>query len=236
MIRFVIGDIHGRLDLLEKLLDCIYGAMGEQEVFKDYGLVFLGDYVDRGPDTCGVLRRIQQLHMNGAVCLQGNHEQMLYNGFRQDGSAGIWDGGIFDSYGGRLTTEFLDHLKFIESLPTHFETDLHYYCHAGIRPDVPLNEQVDGDLQWIRHEFLHHKDAHPKYVFHGHTSTPHYTKADKDGKYGPDIQPNRCNLDTGAVFGGGLTAAMVHPDHPIPTHFIQVWDDSYRSCKITLKF
>jgi serine/threonine protein phosphatase 1 len=86
MIRFVIGDIHGRLDLLEKLLDCIYGAMGEQEVFKDYGLVFLGDYVDRGPDTCGVLRRIQQLHMNGAVCLQGNHEQMLYNGFRQDGT------------------------------------------------------------------------------------------------------------------------------------------------------
>ncbi len=111
-------------------------------------------------------------------------------------------------------TEFpQDHLTWIRNLPTHYDDGQRFFVHAGIRPGIPLDRQTRDDMLWIREPFLSSTDDHGLLVVHGHTPQ-------RDGK--PEVHPNRVNLDTGAVFGRKLTAAMFNDDNRMPLEFLQV--------------
>lgn len=213
---YAIGDIHGRLDLLEQLLgliaaDCL--ARGPM----DTRLIFLGDLVDRGPDSRGVVERVMALvRQEGALCLKGNHEELFLHAaygderviptFRRAGGAQT-----LASYGlaQGMFTEMADadvarwmlanipraHVDFLDDLPDSEVIGDYLFVHAGIRPGVPIAAQSAADLRWIRREFLDHERAHPKMVVHGHSITPEV-----------DERSNRIGIDTGAYFSGRLTA------------------------------
>lgn len=215
-VVYVIGDIHGRLDCLETLLAQIDAdpERGDRPVT----LVFLGDLIDRGPDSRGVVERVMTLCAASADvhCLCGNHEELLLeaaNGVRQAL-------GIFNRAGGRETLlsygvdkeryerEDLNgvqrlivdhvpdaHLDFLRSLPDSIVIGDYVMVHAGIRPGVNLDEQKSADLRWIRAPFLEHTGRHERFVIHGHTVTDE-----------PDIRGNRIGVDTGAYRTGRLTA------------------------------
>jgi len=200
----------------------------ENEGGTDARVVFLGDYIDRGPDSRGVI----ELLMNGLatgknwVCLKGNHDQM-FSLFMEDCHAQLtvhyhWLddrlGGkeTLASYGVRvdnndqkqdvymssLATVPAEHIEFLDSLPhSHQENNL-LFVHAGIRPGVPIDKQDPHDLLWIRDEFLDDKRQHPFTVVHGHTPV------EKARHYG-----NRVNLDTGSGYGRHLTAALFEGAH-----------------------
>ncbi len=106
----------------------------------------------------------------------------------------------------------------MSTLPTSFEDELRIFVHAGIDPFQPLADQTDHTKLWIRHRFLHFTGALPKYVIHGHTPTALEGVSDRV----PVIAENRCNLDTGAVFGGWLTAAFFNDEQAKPFHIIGV--------------
>lgn len=191
-----IGDVHGRLSKLGDLLRQIDPQPRDR-------LVFLGDYVDRGPDSYEVVERLVALRreLPGSVLLRGNHEAILLSLFREPVS------GLRESWlerdGGRLTIasyqaagQFLAvHRAFFESLTLTFETDRFFFCHAGVRPGIALDRQREEDLLAIREPFLSSKADFGKIVVHGHTVVDH-----------PQILPNRINIDTGAGDGGPLTA------------------------------
>jgi serine/threonine protein phosphatase 1 len=104
------------------------------------------------------------------------------------------------------------HAKWLNTLPLSFEDEYRFYCHAGIRPGVPLDRQEPHDLLWIRREFLDFKHRHPKLIVHGHSPT----------MSGPDLRINRLNLDTGACMGGKLTAAVFNDTQAVPLGFLSV--------------
>lgn len=191
-----IGDVHGRLSKLEDLLRQIDPQPRDR-------LVFLGDYVDRGPDSYEVVERLVALRreLPGSVLLRGNHEAILLSLFREpvSGQRESW----LERDGGRLTIasyqaagQFLAvHRDFFESLPLTFETDRFFFCHAGVRPGIALDRQREEDLLAIREPFLSSKADFGKVVVHGHTVVEQ-----------PQILPNRIGIDTGAGDGGPLTA------------------------------
>ncbi len=223
---FAVGDIHGRNDLLEDLLDQIrdYAAAnpGRQNV-----LVFLGDYIDRGPDSKAVVDRLISLGRNGmagwqTVFLRGNHEQSLLN-FLEDpmvyqqwrdfgGPATLLSYGVrpprFDDEDAFFAArdELLarcpaSHIEFYNSLVyMHEECDF-VFVHAGIRPGVALNRQTERDMLWIRDEFLMSDMLSDKIVVHGHTPAEM-----------PVQKPNRLGLDTCAHATGRLTAVILEED------------------------
>ena len=197
-----VGDIHGCLHPLNDLLDWVRPAAGDV-------LITLGDYVDRGPDSRGVLDRLIALKKSGMklVCLRGNHEVMMLDartGGTDDKKMWLSVGGIqtLGSYGaapGRSGT-FDDipaaHWEFLEyNLLDYFETATHIFVHAGLYPDVPLDEQPDNMLYW---EFLPEAIRHTsgKTVVCGHTSQ-------KSGV--PRVIPGAVCVDTYAHGGGWLT-------------------------------
>jgi serine/threonine protein phosphatase 1 len=202
-LTYAIGDIHGRLDLLMDLLSqIITHANG-----RSCKLVFLGDYIDRGPDSAGVLalvRRFQQHWPESVICLKGNHEAMLLEVVTEPAVTSWWLGNGGDntlvsfgvSHPGDLPA---DVLSWIAGLPTLYEDEHRYFVHAGLHPDLSLSEQDDQTKLWIRDEFLLVDYDFGKHVVHGHT--PSQTG-------GPELRPYRTNLDTGAVFGGPLTAGV----------------------------
>ena len=202
-LTYAIGDIHGRLDLLMDLLSqIITHANG-----RSCKLVFLGDYIDRGPDSAGVLalvRRFQQHWPESVICLKGNHEAMLLEVVTEPAVTSWWLGNGGDntlvsfgvSHPGDLPA---DVLSWIAGLPTLYEDEHRYFVHAGLHPDLRLSEQDDQTKLWIRDEFLLVDYDFGKHVVHGHT--PSQTG-------GPELRPYRTNLDTGAVFGGPLTAGV----------------------------
>jgi serine/threonine protein phosphatase 1 len=202
-LTYAIGDIHGRLDLLMDLLSqIITHANG-----RSCKLVFLGDYIDRGPDSAGVLalvRRFQQHWPESVICLKGNHEAMLLEVVTEPAVTSWWLGNGGDttlaSFGvphpGDLPA---DVLSWIAGLPTLYEDEHRYFVHAGLHPDLSLSEQDDQTKLWIRDEFLLVDYDFGKHVVHGHTPS-------ETG--GPELRPYRTNLDTGAVFGGPLTAGV----------------------------
>jgi serine/threonine protein phosphatase 1 len=104
------------------------------------------------------------------------------------------------------------HAKWLGTLPLSFEDEYRFFCHAGVRPGVPLDRQEPYDLLWIRHEVLKFRHRHPKLIVHGHSAT----------LSGPDLRTNRLNLDTGACMGGKLTAAVFNDAQQAPLGFLSV--------------
>jgi serine/threonine protein phosphatase 1 len=218
---YVIGDIHGRLDLLNRLIDEI------NHDAKDPGAncltVTLGDYIDRGPDSRGVLDRLLSNPFPGDyVALKGNHEALL-EAFLEDSAVGAqWRqlGGLetLHSFGVPVAAMMVGknydqaaeqlrvalspaHTKFLASLKTSLTVGRYFLCHAGIRPGVSLDRQGPQDLLWIRGEFLDSTMDFGKIVVHGHTPTEE-----------PEVLPNRINIDTGAFATGRLTCVVLEGD------------------------
>lgn len=193
-----IGDIHGCRKQFKKLLKAI--MLAEPKLDQ---IVLLGDYVDRGPDSKGVIdMMINWDHDIELVCLRGNHEDMMIRSVLHNSA--IWatwvrNGGkqTIESIGG----ENLDHYArwLDENCKTSHNQDGLFFAHAGANPNYSLDEQDDEDLMWIRNEFLSSNHNFGQIVVHGHTP-----------KDKPEIRHNRINLDTGCCYGGKLSAGIFH--------------------------
>jgi serine/threonine protein phosphatase 1 len=216
-VTFAIGDVHGCFDKLESLI----AACDLLSEGKDARLVFIGDYVDRGPDTRRVIDFLIQSQLREAdrfICLRGNHEAMLIDAANKDRSdrdfMNWWENGgeqTLESYGVNDPSELpADHLAWMKMLPLTFSDRRRLYVHAGVRPGVSIADQSEKDLLWIREPFLSCDDDHGALVVHGHTPT-------KSGL--PDLRSNRLNIDTGACFGGQLTAALFTATRRTPSLF-----------------
>ena len=217
---YVVGDVHGRLDLLDALLDKIHADM-EQRAPRETILVFVGDLIDRGPSSAGVIERLRNYQRPGVrpVFLLGNHEEVLLRIL--DGEASLipnWlrFGGAqcLASYGGdpRLLAGLSDdqavaavreavrpeHAQFIREFVDTFRFGDYLVVHAGIRPGIALDEQHQADLRWIREPFLLDDSDHGFVVVHGHTI---HRKVQEKG--------NRIGIDTGAFAHGVLTALAI---------------------------
>ena len=218
MLTIVIGDTHGMAAKLENLLGqidrwCAANARAELRQ-----LIFLGDYIDRGPESRQVLQIVQRLQAKGAICLRGNHEELMLRATEseRDRTNFLANGG-----GATITSlctpaAFRRAQEWMRALPTSHEDELRYYVHAGICPGVPLDQQTTYTKIWIRDSFLRHKGPFPKYIVHGHTPTiyldPQQTM--------PDVRDNRCNVDTGAGMNWPLSAAIFNDRQTKPIHTI----------------
>lgn len=220
---YAFGDIHGRLDLLDQLLANISDDIAERPVNKVV-LVFLGDLIDRGPDSAGVIERLRMLAASSVktAFLLGNHEEMFLRAF--DGEPGVvhdWlrFGGdaCVESYGlspfaleaveETRVAELLagavpaEHVAFLRSFGDSISFGDYLFVHAGIRPGIAIEEQDPHDLRWIRRPFLSDIQDHGCMVVHGHTITD-----------GVEERSNRIGIDTGAYQTGVLTALAVEDD------------------------
>jgi serine/threonine protein phosphatase 1 len=216
---YIIGDIHGRLDLLNqmvKLIDHDLATFAGSECVT----VTIGDYIDRGLNSRGVLDRLAHNPFpTSYVALKGNHEAMLqyflkdasvcehwrhYGGMETLYSYGVpitevMAGRGFDAAARALNAAMPDeHLEFLASLWASISIDAWFLCHAGIRPGVPLNQQQLEDLLWIRDEFLSSDKDFSKMIIHGHSPNQW-----------PEVRPNRVNIDTGAFATGRLTCLVI---------------------------
>jgi diadenosine tetraphosphatase ApaH/serine/threonine PP2A family protein phosphatase len=215
---YAIGDIHGRLDLLERAIAAVRGDV-ERHGPADF-TVTVGDYIDRGPQSRGVLDRLAENPFpTSYVALKGNHEGLL-EAFMADPELGpFWaEQGGFEtlrSYGVAISplarnADFVDaarqlraalpaaHVDFLRSLQTSFTCGPYFFCHAGVRPGLPLDRQSEDDLLWIRDEFLLSRADFGKIVVHGHTPVVE-----------PEVLPNRIGIDTGAFASGRLTCVAL---------------------------
>jgi len=226
---YAIGDIHGQFALLQQAHARI-AADRAQVGDTDAPVVHVGDLVDRGPGSAGVidwLMRGQQAGENWVV-LKGNHDRM-FSTFLDDPEArdpglrshhsylhpAIGGGATLISYGvanaadrpvGPVHAEAIAkvpaaHRAFMAGLPTFYQRGSALFVHAGIRPGVPLEDQSETDLVWIRAPFHDHSEAHPWLVVHGHTAIE-----------APCHYGNRVNIDTRAAYGGPLTAVVVEEE------------------------
>ncbi len=221
---YAIGDIHGRADLLDQVLPRIVAHAGRYADFRKV-LVTLGDYVDRGPDSKGVIDRLLTPPPGfESVCLMGNHEDLMLRFLSQPADGGVWfqNGGeaTMASYG--LETGGWDvdrakdlrdmlaaalppaHLAFLRGLQMQHTEGDYVFVHAGVKPGVPLRRQDPEDLMWIREEFLRSTRDHGKVVVHGHSV------AFKPEEFPSSDRPSRIGIDTGAYATNQLTCiAMV---------------------------
>ncbi len=199
---FVIGDIHGCSDELDRLLEVLSPGSADT-------VCFLGDYIDRGPSPRRVIERLIRLQAEGPACifLRGNHEDMFLAYLGLDGAYGqafLWNGGgatlasyLIDEHAGVATGRLLppSHLEFLVGLRTYARLG-HFFCvHAGVRPSRPLSEQREEDMLWIREEFIDREHPFDCTVLYGHT--PHR-----------DVRlhlPYKIGLDTGVVYGNRLS-------------------------------
>jgi len=199
---FAIGDIHGCMDKLGTLIDQL------DIEFEHDTVVFIGDYIDRGPRSFEVVEYLinfKKRHQN-IVFLKGNHEDMLEKYLSGvDRFTYLANGGqqTLDSYleQDRIPKTFPipdSHLDFFKSLVLFFETDRYIFVHAGLKNKIPLNLQKSHDLLWIRGEFIHSDYDFGKQVVFGHTPFPE-----------PLVLPNKIGIDTGAVYGNKLTCVKL---------------------------
>ncbi|WP_298672844.1 metallophosphoesterase family protein [uncultured Sphingomonas sp.] len=216
---YAIGDIHGRLDCLNELLDAI--ERDSTDFAGEARLIFLGDLIDRGPESRGVVDRAIALAASSRRCdfIKGNHEELLLHAAKGDRSALS----VFHRAGGRETmlsygadpdeydacdfaqlAELIarlvpaEHLAFLDSFSRGVALGDYRFVHAGMRPGVPFEEQKDSDLRWIRREFLSHDGSFDGMVVHGHTISE-----------APEFRHNRIGIDTGAFASGRLTALVL---------------------------
>ncbi len=217
---YAIGDIHGRLDLLEKLSGLIRDDLAANKPRSSLA-IFLGDYIDRGPASRGV---IDALLSETAICddkifLRGNHEAVLLDVLRDASVIEHWArfGGLetLKSYGvglnlpicpsdyESLRVQFVErcpsaHLDFLHRTKLFHQLTDYYFVHAGVRPGVELALQKEEDLLWIRRPFLTSPKPASKVVVHGHTPVA-----------SPELLPHRINVDTGAFMTGKLTCVVL---------------------------
>ena len=213
---YAIGDIHGSLRKLRTLMArCQQHARGRNATF-----VFLGDYIDRGAESAGVVSYLIELQSrlrDRAIALKGNHEgfalgvidagTQVEHWLSQGGEATLRSYGVADP--GALPRE---HVDWFRSLPLSYDDGRRFFVHAGVNPDRPLDAQDENDMLWIREPFLSDQRDYGRLIVHGHTPL-------ESGA--PDLRSNRLNLDTGAVFGGPLTAAVFAAAQTGPIGFLQ---------------
>jgi len=215
---YAIGDIHGRLDLLRQLVDRVAADDLKRGPVDRTDIILLGDYIDRGPESAGVIDFVMRLRdwWPDSTCLQGNHEEVFLMAARGDESAlrfltRIGGRETLLSYGaseaeldamtlGQLRDWLMAnipeaYLAFIESMPEKIVIGDYAFVHAGVRPRVPMAEQEARDLRWIRDEFLTSSEPHDHFIVHGHSITATVEE-----------RPNRIGIDTGAYASGILTA------------------------------
>jgi serine/threonine protein phosphatase 1 len=230
---YAIGDIHGRADLLEALLlqidvDCaLYPSIRPI-------VVFLGDYIDRGPGSREVLDILSGCgRTRETVFLRGNHETFVDRFLSEPAILDEWRlcGGLetLMSYGlkpsinpdaaeqARLAVELAKampprHVEFLDTLELSFSCGDFLFVHAGIRPGVAIRKQREEDLLWIRDEFLFCEQPFEKFIVHGHTPVP-----------APDIRSNRVNIDTGAFATGRLTCIAIEGASIVPLIDVRDW-------------
>lgn len=220
MLTIVIGDTHGMAAKLENLLgqiDMWCAANARAELRQ---LIFLGDYIDRGADSRRVLQIVQRLQAEGAICLRGNHEELMLRATEseRDLTNFLANGGDATISSLRTPAAFWRAQEWMRALSTSHEDELRYYVHAGIRPGVPLDRQTAEIKLWIRGSFLRHRGPFPKYIVHGHTPAIYIDP--KETKL--DVRDNRCNVDTGAGMNGPLSAAIFNDRQTNPIHTISV--------------
>lgn len=203
----IISDIHGELDIFNKLLQ-----KAKYDADKDQ-LILLGDYVDRGPNSRGVLNRVIELKKQGAIVLRGNHDDMMVAAVNDEpGARERWERGgaisTLQSYDTSIksmdipTTDiFLEHIAFIKELDYYHETGEYIFVHAGVQPDTPIQKTDPYTLVWIREEF-YHAYAGDKIVVFGHTPT---SLLQGKGNHGVYFGSNNIiGIDGAAAYGGKL--------------------------------
>jgi len=212
---YAIGDIHGRLDLFEELIRHIEADDAARRPVRTT-VILLGDLVDRGPDSAGVIARAREWGTQRRVTyIMGNHEEMFIaslnkvdalRGFLKFGgretilSYGIDAQTLADADYETLQQLMRDHvpdadIAFLDGFDKLVRIGDYVFVHAGIRPEAPLELQLSHDCRWIREPFLSHAGEFPGFVIHGHTVTDD-----------PDVRHNRTGIDTGAFMSGKLTA------------------------------
>ena len=193
---YAVGDIHGRADLLAPVLLQIEIDIALHPVRRPL-VVFLGDYIDRGPDSKEVLDLlIAAGHAAETVFLKGNLETLVSYGLQPPIHPSLDDRiALARTLAGALPPS---HRRFLEDLKTTFVCGDFLFVHAGLRPLVPIEQQAEEDLLWIRDDFLHWDKAFDKVVVHGHTPVLE-----------PDIRFNRINIDTGAFATGRLSCLTI---------------------------
>lgn len=214
---YAIGDVHGRLDLLDPLLESIQ-ADDRRRGPAQSRIIFLGDLIDRGPSSAQVVERAMEVAAGPWNCqfLLGNHEEVFLTALSGDLKALAF----FIRIGGRETilsygiseSEYRDssypelhallcervpapHIAFLEQFEDMIVVGDFAFVHAGVRPGQALADQRASDLRWIRREFLDHNDGFEKIIVHGHTVTEEV-----------EVRSHRIGLDTGAYSSGKLTA------------------------------
>lgn len=209
MACFVVGDIHGCVEELACLLAHL--ALGERD-----RIIFLGDYIDRGPDSREVISQLLELEKDGkqeTIFLKGNHEDMLLDYLGLGGGHGdmfLYNGGqaTLSSYGvsnaaaapEEIAAQFpSSHLRFLMGLKTFYTVSSFCCVHAGVRPFKPLNEQDESDMLWIRSEFILNPHRLPYTVLFGHTPQSEVLF---------DL-PYKVGLDTGLVYGNKLSCLEI---------------------------
>lgn len=224
MRTFAVGDIHGHASKLRKLLPQLHAQAQSGDA-----LVFIGDYIDRGPDTRGVIDLVLEQTLGGwdgpVTCLRGNHEVLMLDSLtkrpRYGFDAWMQNGGLeaIGSYtGGRVTRNWLDavpagHIEFLHNLKDWHEDEHGFYVHAGFMPGMLPAECGEEVWQWIRGEFIESDYAWEKVVVFGHT--PQYSEHAKpiidprDLPWAPLNRPEKIGIDTGAAYGGPLTAVIL---------------------------
>lgn len=224
-VVWAIGDVHGRLDLLEALIDGVLADAASQGR-KETEVVFLGDYIDRGPESRGVLQYLIGLRDRGGLhwrFLKGNHEEAMLRFLADPAFGQDWctygGGATLRSYGlkepqirhraeaWKAISQDLDHKltaaekSFLEGLELSVSSGDYFFAHAGARPGEPLDRQTERDLMWIRNSFLDSDHVFAKVVVHGHTPTPTI-----------HCDHRRIGIDTRAYESGVLSALRLEGD------------------------
>lgn len=183
MKKFIVGDIHGCYNELSALINLIPISWGTDQI------IFLGDYLDRGPEQHKVIEYIIQLKKDWGpdkiVTLRGNHEQMKLDSIDN----------------GYCKNTNLKEDAFLKTLPLYYEDEFCFYSHAGVNPSRPLEKQKSNDLLWIRETFYNCPNNFKKTIIFGHTPTLLINSTTQ-----PIIWENKIAIDTGCVFGGQLSA------------------------------
>lgn len=214
---YAIGDIHGRLDLLNDLLEMIEQDKAARPP-ATCSIILLGDLLNRGPASRQVIETVMRMCRTGGEtrCLKGNHEEVFVLSARGDmravpvlrrmeGGSTLASYGLDEALFAQMSDRDIigwmqaniprDHIEFLDALGDTIVMGDYLFVHAGIRPDVPLDEQQGADMRWIRDEFLSSRRHHPKMIVHGHSISEDV-----------DERPNRIGIDTGAYRSGRLTA------------------------------
>jgi serine/threonine protein phosphatase 1 len=214
---YAIGDVHGRPDLMQMMFDAIERREDELAVARTQ-IIMIGDIVDRGPNSREALQLLfdRQRQMPNLMTLLGNHEEMLLRSLRGDeaelrgwmtvgGAETVQSFGLEPLKPGEDALPFVlalqkavprDWVDWMNAWPLMYQSGDYFFCHAGIKPGVPLTRQHRRDLLWAREGFMDDERWHGGVVVHGHTITETV-----------EIRSNRIGLDTGAYRSGVLSAA-----------------------------